>query len=68
MTVIQFKQSNIVNRRIKLVWVNGGYFISGKNARVGPFFSINEALTFHRQNRGRAPARGPAASVLSPWL
>ena len=61
-------KSNLVNRRLKLVWVNGKYFISGKSSRTGPFFTVNDAMTFHRQNRGRGQGRGSVAAVLSSWL
>ena len=41
-------QSKRRKRRLKLVWVNGEYFISGNSVRIGPFYSVNEALNFHQ--------------------
>lgn len=52
-------------RRLKLAWVSGEYFILGQKTKIGPFNSVNAALTFHRRNKRRAPPQGLVSFLFS---
>lgn len=58
-------KSRRARRRLKLAWVSGEYFILGQKAKIGPFNSVNVALTFHRRNKRRAPTQGLVSFLFS---
>jgi len=61
-------KSTRANRRLKLAWVSGEYFILGHKTRIGPFDSVNAALTYHRRNKKRTASHGLAAFLFSVWI
>jgi len=48
--------------------VSGEYFILGHKTRIGPFNSVNAALTYHRRNKKRTASHGLAAFLFSVWI